>query len=643
MDSIPMQKSQSLSYAEIRNTIIRTIPPDIGITRIEFEGPRLAIYTKRPEKLLEQGHIVGEIAGTIKKRIVVRPDPSVRTTEAEAERVIKETLPEDVGLVQTYFDPTLGEVVLEVLKPGVAIGRGGSNLLEIVRRTRWSPNVVRSPPIPSMTIKQIRGFLYSKSKDRERFLRETGESIFRSMYRPSGDVRITFLGGIRHVGRSAILIRTRESSILLDCGVNPGTSNPIGAYPRIDVDEFDIRRLDAVVITHAHLDHCGFLPYLYKYGYDGPVYCSQPTASLMVLLQGDYLDVMSKEGRVAPFGADDIREVILHTIPLGHGEVTDVSPDVRLTLHNAGHILGSSIVHLHIGRGLHNIVYTGDFKFGHTQLLQPAAHQFPRVETLIMESTYGGPGDAAPSRMETEGGFVEMANRILKQGKVLIPVPAVGRAQEILMVINKYMEDGDLVEVPVYIEGMISEATGIHTAYPGYLSNEIRNQILREGRNPFESDYFTVVKQSDSRDEIAEGGPCIIIATAGMMEGGPVIEYFKRLAPWEENGLIFVSYQVTGTMGQRLQSGLRSVQTFNRKGKMEITNVAMSTHTVEGFSGHSDRRQLLSYVRRMRPTPRRVFLVHGEESKCENMARTISKIRGVRAYASALMETVRLA
>jgi len=638
-----MQKTQGLSYAEIRNAIMQNIPPEIGLTRIEFEGPRLAIYTKLPEKLLEQSYIVAEIAGSIKKRIVVRSDPSVRTSETEAERAIKEVLPEKAGLVQTYFDPTLGEVVLEVLKPGVAIGRGGSNLLEIVRRTRWSPSVVRSPPIPSRTIKQIRGYLYSKSKERERFLRETGESIFRPMYRPSGDVRITILGGSRQVGRSAVLVRTRESSVLLDCGINPGTSKPIDAYPRLDVEEFDIRNLDAVVITHAHLDHCGFLPYLYKYGYDGPVYCSQPTASLMILLQGDYLDVMSKEGRVSPYGADDIREVIVHTIPLEYGEVTDVSPDIRLTLHNAGHILGSSIVHLHIGKGLHNVVYTGDFKFGYTQLLQPAVSQFPRVETLIMESTYGGPKDIVPPRVETEAEFVSVANNILKEGKVLIPVPAVGRAQEIMMVINKYMEDGDLVEAPVYIEGMISEATGIHTAYPRYLSNEIRDQILREGRNPFESDYFTVVKQADSRDEIAEGGPCIIIATSGMMEGGPVIEYFKRLAPWEENGLIFVSYQVAGTLGRRLQSGLRSVQAFNSNGKMEVINVKMDAHTIEGFSGHSDRRQLLNYVRKMRPTPRSAFLIHGEESKCENMARTISRFRGVQAYAPSVLDTLRLA
>jgi hypothetical protein len=239
--------------------------------------------------------------------------------------------------------------------------------------------------------------------------------------------------------------------------------------------------------------------------------------------------------------------------------------------------------------------------------------------------------------------FVDIANSILKNGKVIIPVPAVGRAQEILMVINRYMEEGELTEVPVYIEGMISEATGITTAYPDYLSSNLRDLILREGRNPFESDYFTVVKQHDRRDEIAEGGPCIIMATAGMMEGGPVIEYFKRLAPWDENGLIFVSYQVNGTMGQRLQAGLRSVQTYSRDGKMEITNVKLSTHTIEGFSGHSDRNQLINYVRKMRPTPRRVFMVHGEESKTVNMARTISRMRGVKGFSPGMLETFLLA
>ena len=636
------ENTHGLTYSEIRQAIFDKIPPEVGITRIEFEGPRLAIYCHKPEILQERGHIVGEIAGIIKKRIVIRSDPSVRLPELHSESIIKEIL-EEAGLVQAYFDPALGEVVLEVEKPGVAIGKSGSNVLEIVTRTHWSPNFVRSPPIPSMTIKQIRGFLYSKSKERERVLRETGESIFRPSYQQSGDVRVTFLGSSRQVGRSAILVKTRESQILLDCGINPGSRRPIQSYPRIDVEEFELTNLDAVVITHAHLDHCGFLPYLYKYGYNGPVYCSEPTANVMTLLQSDYIDVTRKEGNVPPYSPEDIFEVILHTIPLSYGEVTDVSPDVRLTLHNAGHILGSSLVHLHIGKGLHNIVYTGDFKYGPTALLQPASTYFPRVETLIMEATYGNPDNVAPSRDETDAQFVDIANNILKGGKVLIPVPAVGRAQEILMVINKYMQSGDLVEVPVYIEGMISEATGIHTAYPDYLSHEIRDQILKHGVNPFESDYFTVVKQHDSRDEIVEGGPCIIMATAGMMEGGPVIDYFKRLAPYDENGIIFVSYQVTGTMGQRVQSGMGSAQVYNQEGKLEVINIDMSVHTVEGFSGHSDRRQLVNYVRRLRPQPKRVFVVHGEESKCENLARAVSKMRGVRGHAPRLLDTFRLA
>lgn len=637
-----MENQQGLSYSEIRQAILEKIPAQVGITRIEFEGPRLAIYCQKPEILQENSHIVGEIAGIIKKRIVIRSDPSVRMNELQAEQIIKNIL-EEAGLVQAYFDPTLGEVVLEVERPGVAIGKNGNNILEIVQKTHWSPNFKRSPPIPSMTIKQIRGFLYSKSKEREKFLRETGESIFRPIYQQSGDVRITFLGSSRQVGRSAILVKTRESEVLLDCGINPGSRNAINMYPRLDVEEFDLSRLDAVVISHAHLDHCGFLPFLYKYGYQGPVYCSEPTASLMTLLQSDYIDVTNKEGNVPPYSPEDISESILHTIPLGYGEVTDISPDIRLTLHNAGHILGSSVSHLHIGKGLHNIVYTSDFKYGPTALLQPASNYFPRVETLIMESTYGGHEDNTPSRDETEGEFVEICNQILKKGKVLIPVPAVGRAQEILMVINKYMNSGDLLQVPVYIEGMISEATGIHTAYPDYLSHEVRDQILKEGINPFESDYFTVVKQHDMRDEIVEGSACIIMATAGMMEGGPVLEYFKRLAPDENNGLIFVSYQVAGTMGQRVQSGMGSAQLYGNDGKIEIINIALSTHTVHGFSGHSDRRQLMNYVKRLRPSPRNVYVVHGEESKCNHLARSISRLRGVRGHSPRLLDTVALA
>jgi len=332
----------------------------------------------------------------------------------------------------------------------------------------------------------------------------------------------------------------------------------------------------------------------------------------MSLLQLDYLDVLSKQGTMAPYDQKDVRECVLHTMPLRYGTVTDIAPDIRLTLHNAGHILGSSIVHLHIGEGLHNIVFTGDFKYGRTMLLEPAVTEFPRVETVITESTYGAAQDFMPSRTEAEEKLVSIVNETLnRKGKVLIPVPAVGRAQEILLIIDEYMRRGAIQEAPVFIEGMISEATAIHTAYPEYLAKEVRNRILHEGVNPFESEYFTIIEHPSAREEIIEGNPCIIMATSGMLEGGPVIEYFKHLASDEKNTLIFVSYQIEGTLGRRVQKGLTETPILNSEGKIEIIKVKLRAESIEGFSGHSDRKQIINYIQRITPKPERIIVCHG--------------------------------
>ncbi len=383
---------------EINKTIFEHIPKEAEITRIEFEGPALAVYTKKPEILAEQSYIVADIVSLIRKRIVVRSDPSVRLQEKDTERIIHEIVPQEAEITNVSFDPSLGEVVTEAKKPGLVIGKNGAILQEIIKRTRWRPRILRSPPIPSKIMAHIRHYLHSESKERERILRTVGERIFRPMVYGVGDIRITALGGFQEVGRSAILVQTRESQILLDCGINPGSKKSIDAFPRLDAPQFDLDSLDAVVISHSHLDHCGFLPFLFKYGYDGPVYCSAPTSSLMTLLQLDYLDVLSKQGMMPPYDQKDVREAVLHTIPLRFGVVTDIAPDIRLTQHNAGHILGSSVTHLHIGEGLHNVVYTGDYKYAKTMLLEPATTEFPRVETIITESTYGAPQDVMPSK-----------------------------------------------------------------------------------------------------------------------------------------------------------------------------------------------------------------------------------------------------
>jgi len=463
------------------------------------------------------------------------------------------------------------------------------------------------------------------------------------MFYGVGDIRITALGGFLEVGRSAILLQTRESNVLLDCGLNPGATNPINAFPRLDMPQFDLAALDAVIISHAHLDHCAIVPFLFKYGYDGPVYCSAPTSALMTLLQLDYLDVLNKQGKMAPYDQKDVRETVLHTIPLRYEVVTDIAPDVRLTLHNAGHILGSSVVHLHIGEGLHNIVYTGDYKYAKTMLLEPASTQFPRVETIITESTYGAPRDVMPSRIEAEETLASIINQTFeKRGKVLIPVPAVGRAQEIMLILDGYMKRGLIKEAPIFIEGMISEATAIHTAYPEHLAREVRNSILHEGINPFQSDYFTIVEHPSARQEIIEGEPCIIMATSGMLEGGPVIEYFKSLAQEDRNTIIFVSYQIEGTLGRRLQKGRTETPIISSEGKMEILKVNLRVESIEGFSGHSDRRQLFNYIRRIAPKLERIIVCHGERAKCLNMLNIFQRTYKTEVLAPSILETIKL-
>ena len=629
--------------ARIRETIVEHMPKDAEITRIEFEGPRLAIYVKNVNLLSEQNYVVTEIVNLLHKRIVIRSDQSIRLPEREAEGYIRKLVPAEAEVTAINFDPSLGEVVVEAKKPGVAIGKEASVLQQVVKETRWRPRILRAPPLHSKIIASTRHILHTESEERSRILRDVGERIFRPTFTKAGYVRLVTLGSFREVGRSAMLIQAGASTVLMDCGINPGAQDPSSAYPRFDTDEFDLEKLDAVIISHAHLDHCGILPFLYKYGYDGPIYCSEPTQVLMTLHQLDYLDVHSREGEHSPFDQKDVREVVTHTIPLRYNVVTDVAPDIKLTLHNAGHILGSSIVHLHIGEGLHNIVYSADFKFGRTMMLDPAMAQFPRAETLIIESTYGGPDDIMPDREGVEGRLVSIVNETVeKNGKVLIPVPAVGRAQEIMLVLDAYMRNGALRELPIYIEGMVNEATAIHTAFPEYLVRDIKEQILHQDLNPFQSEYFHPVTHPGDRDEIVAGGPCVIIATSGMLEGGPAIDYFRRLAPDPRNTLAYVSYQVEGTLGNRIKNGLKEVSLFGPDGKIEMVKCDMRVESIEGFSGHSDRNQLLGFIKRMMPKPTRIIVNHGERRKSELFAQNVNRIFGIKTVVPDVLESLRL-
>jgi predicted metal-dependent RNase len=211
-----------------------------------------------------------------------------------------------------------------------------------------------------------------------------------------------------------------------------------------------------------------------------------------------------------------------------------------------------------------------------------------------------------------------------------------------MMVIQQLTKNKDIPETPTYLDGMIWEATAIHTAYPEFLNSHLRNMIFQKGENPFLAEIFKRVETSKNREEIMQSpDPAIVLATAGMLNGGPVMEYFKEWCTEENNCIVFVGFQAEGTLGRRIQKGWKEIQ-FAKEGKTISLPIKMSVDTVDGFSGHSDRRQLMNYVHNLHPRPEKVIIGHGEENKCLDFASSIYKKFNVESRVPYNLETIRI-
>jgi predicted metal-dependent RNase len=281
-------------------------------------------------------------------------------------------------------------------------------------------------------------------------------------------------------------------------------------------------------------------------------------------------------------------------------------------------------------------------KYEKTLLFDPATVNFPRIEHLIIESTYGGSKDLQPSRRWAEKRLQGLVNEVTARGgKILIPTFAVGRSQEVMIVLENAMRNKSIEKLPIYLDGMIWEATAIHTAYPEYLNNNLRNMIFHDDLNPFLSDCFIRVDSTGKREEAMESGAGIILATSGMLNGGPILEYLRRLGPNDKNMLVFVGYQAEGTLGKRIQNGWREIP-LPSDGRTDMVKLNLDVQTVDGFSGHSDRQQLMEYIKKLNQNPKQAFVTHGEESKCIDFANSINKRYKVDAIAPKNLETYRL-
>ncbi len=261
----------------------------------------------------------------------------------------------------------------------------------------------------------------------------------------------------------------------------------------------------------------------------------------------------------------------------------------------------------------------------------------------MIESTYGGRNDKMSSPEEEKEFLAQLINNTIeRKGKVLLPVLGSGRAQEIIVTIEELIRNNKIKkEVPVYIDGLVWDITAIHTAYPKFLNKNIREQIFNKDNNPFlMPNIKRIGSQKERKDLIENEGPCIILATSGMLVGGPSVEYIRQLGDNPKNTLIFSCYQGKGSMGRRIQRGEREIA-FREGQRQEMLQLKMDVETIQ-VSGHSDRMELINFIKRCNPRPRKVIINHGENSKTLDLASSIHKKFHIETQAPRNLEAVRI-
>jgi predicted metal-dependent RNase len=265
----------------------------------------------------------------------------------------------------------------------------------------------------------------------------------------------------------------------------------------------------------------------------------------------------------------------------------------------------------------------------------------------VLESTYGGRNDYQTDQEDSERKLKDVINRTIERdGKVLIPAFAVGRSQEIMLVLEEAMRNGEIPSVPVHLDGMIWEATAIHSTYPEYLRDEVRDRIFHEDENPFLADEFNHIDGGEEeRQEVADGGPCIVLSTSGMMEGGPILSWIEHVGTDPDSTLTFVSYTAQGTLGRRIKNGWDEIPMDDGgrrgRGRGGTLSLEMDVETVDGFSGHADRQGLENFVRTMNPRPEKVLCVHGDESSVQDLSSALYHEFNMRTFAPKNLETFR--
>jgi metallo-beta-lactamase family protein len=460
-----------------------------------------------------------------------------------------------------------------------------------------------------------------------------------------GALTISFEGAARTVTGSRHRIRWGERSWLLDCGLYQGHRDEADRVNR--TFRFDPAGLDAVVLSHAHLDHSGNLPTLVAQGFRGPIHATAATADLCAPMLGDSAFLMQRDvehvnrhGRGRPerrplYSPADVAHTLEQMRTHGYHETWPLFDGVDVQWYDAGHILGSALTVFTFRRNgrVFRLGMSGDLGRPRTPILRdPEVH--PGVDALVLESTYGN--RVHPDAGACERELVAIVRRTVERGgRVLVPAFAVGRTQEVVATLNRLIEAGTLPDVPIFVDSPLArQATEVFKRHPECFDEETL-ALLRQGDGaPFGFHRLRYVGSADESRKLNDRRePCIILAGSGMCEGGRILHHLRHGLGDGRNTVLFVGFQAEGTLGRRLRDGAEHVSLFGDPIRRRAEVAA-----IDGFSAHAGQDELVGWVARLDPPPRRVFLVHGELDPAVALAELIEQRVGAEVRVPALGE-----
>ena len=448
-------------------------------------------------------------------------------------------------------------------------------------------------------------------------------------------MQIHFFGATRTTTGSMYLLEINGSRVLLECGLFQGRRDE--TMERNRHFPFDPGQVDAVVLSHAHIDHCGNLPNLCRQGFEGNIYCTFATRDLASIMLEDSAQIQkddaafvsrkrAKKGQppVEPlYSAVDAEKAVRQFVTLNYDRPFHVVDGVTVTFRDAGHILGSAQVVFDIQEGgrRHRHLFSGDIGRGGDDILRDP-QPVEDVDSLQIESTYGGREHSPRTNADDEVCKL-VCDTLKKSGKVIIPAFSVGRTQQIVYVLHQLTDAGQLPRVPIFVDSPLSvNATEVFRLHPECFNDEIY-RFLREKENPFGMENLTYIREvahSMKLNDLKE--PAIIISASGMCEAGRIRHHLKNHIGYTNNLILFIGYCAEHTLGAQIMSGRSPVNIFG-----EPYEVRAKVASIDSYSGHADKNELRRYVESLKGNIQKIAVIHGEESQCLAHAETLRAIK----------------